>query len=107
MRVDGGSYDFVCGLKYNMVFQVMWIYPVILDDDCVEFTMSSMTGACLRMLISIHEFFEESSFYVLWVRRSLTCERWIVNFNTLDGLKNCMKLDELCLLILCLFFYLC
>ena len=63
MRVDGGSYDFVWGLKYNLVFQVIWIYAVIRDDEILRclcawlcgFTTSSMTGAGLRILISIHE----------------------------------------------------
>jgi len=37
VRVEGGSYDFVCGLKYNPVFQVIWIYPVIWDDEMIKY----------------------------------------------------------------------
>jgi len=33
MKVKGGSYDLGYDFKYNMVFQVIWIYHVIWDDD--------------------------------------------------------------------------
>lgn len=76
--------------KYNIVFQVIWIYPVIQDGEILRclcawlcgFTTSSMTGSGLKILISIHES-SESRVKCLYVvsYRSLTCEKWIINFN--------------------------
>jgi len=67
-------------------------YWEVYVHDCVDFTTSSMTGARL-MLISIHE--SSGSVYVLWVSKSMTWERWIVNFDKhFMVMWKCMRIDD-------------
>jgi len=109
---------FVWGLKYNLVFQVIWIYPVIRDDEILRclcawlcgFTTSSMTGAGLRILISIHES-SGSRVKCLCYMSQWKFDMWKMNIEFEWHLmiwefvwhlmiwRNCMKLNDLCLLI--------
>jgi len=83
-----GSYDFVCSLKNNLVFQVIWIYLVIWDYEILRwlyawvcgFTMSSMTSVGFWMLISIYKSSKNRiKCLSMWVSRNLTWVMWMMN----------------------------